>query len=182
MLNDDDNVTCATVLFNCGKSITTNVKNLQEMETLKNLIEDAGVDVPIPIINLDYETFSIILLYVQSTRENPERVSSPTSYEMLTWETEFYNQHVQNHWEYVLLGVNYLDAPHLRTLIEKAQAFALRDCKTPIEIRLRLRGTTPLLTHEEEEALVHAEPFLTETDPSYALQEKQKGTRKKTKT
>lgn len=154
---DEVNVKTGTLVFGCGKSIETNARNLMQMQTLKNLIEDAGLDLAIPIVNMSYDVFLIVLQYVHQTRRNSERISS--SHLLNEWEHTFFEQVCRAYWQEVLQASNYLDVPHLRTLIEKAIALELKQCKTVVEIQNTLQKQH-LLTKEEEQQVTEEHAFI----------------------
>lgn len=74
--------------------VTLPVRLAKKMETLKNLIEDAGVDNPIPLPNIDSATFQFIVNYATDREEEEEK------YELNLNDTQFFR---------LLIAANYLD-------------------------------------------------------------------------
>jgi len=124
-------------------------------KTIENLIEDAGVDLPIPLPNVNGKILGKIIHYCKHHTENPdldnkdEDVSSGT-YVISEWDQEFCQVDHPTLFE-LILAANYLDIQSLLDVTCKTVAKIIRG-KTPEEIR-KIFNIVNDFTPEEEDQI-----------------------------
>tara|TARA_R110002072_G_scaffold45565_7_gene127017 strand:- start:19683 stop:20168 length:486 start_codon:yes stop_codon:yes gene_type:complete len=121
-----------------GQDFKVEVKVAKQSETVKNLIEDAGVKAPIPLPNVSGKILSKVVEWCKYHTEHPTVVSEeqkdekPSS-EISAWDLEFTKVDQPTLFE-LILAANYLDIKGLLSLVCKTVANMIKG-KTPEEIR-----------------------------------------------
>ena len=116
---------------------------LQLSATLKNLIEDAGVNTEIPVPNVDTKTLDFILEYLKYHTEHPEEHSNFISNgvkdeDIGTWDLPWAENMNNIVLAYVTLAANFLDIESLLHLTCKVIARKIKG-KNPDEIKKALK-------------------------------------------
>jgi len=158
-VNPDDNVT----LVSCdGQECTVTVKVAQMSETVKHLIEDTGIENPIPLPNVTGKILTKVVEYCKHHSENPEPESEKKEKrtdDISPYDQEFCKVDQQTLFE-LILAANYLDIKSLLDLTCKTVANMIKG-KTPEEIK-KVFGIDKDFTPEEEEAVRKENPWLGE--------------------
>ena len=119
-----DEVTLMTV---DGETFTVEQEVAEKSKTIKNLIEDAGLDNPIPLPNVSGSILKMIVTYAMYHNTHTE------SDESKTWDSEFFTME-QSELFAIILAANYLDYPELLDASCQSVANMIKG-KTPEEIR-----------------------------------------------
>lgn len=109
-MSDDDQVTLES---QDQQSFAVEVKVAKMSETIKNLIEDAGVDNPIPLPNVTGKILAKVVEYCKYHTEHPTAVSEDKKDEKRTddiigWDLDFCKVDQATLFE-LILAANYLD-------------------------------------------------------------------------
>lgn len=140
-----------------GMDVTIARKVAELSKTVKNLIDDAGIEDPIPLPNVEGNILLKVVEYMKHYTENPVVESKDEKADKTTdisgWDLE-YCQIDQPTLFKVILASNYLDIEPLLNLTCRSVANLIKG-KTPEEIR-KTFNITDSFTHEEE-AQVRAE-------------------------
>jgi S-phase kinase-associated protein 1 len=141
---EDSVVTCET-----SDGITFNVqfKMIIQSETLKNLVEDVGINYTIPIPNVNSKSFKKILEYLSHPRET-------------SWDANFTAQMPQDDLFELLLATNFLDIKSLMNLLCSAAASSMNN-KSVEELR-EMFGMENDFTEAEERENAEANKWVEE--------------------
>lgn len=139
-----------------GQNFQVEVEVAKKSETIKNLIEDAGTDSPIPLPNVTGKILTKVVEYCKYHYEHPELTVKKEGEEEKTvggdeicsWDLEFCKIDQPTLFD-LILAANYLDVKQLLDLACKTVANMIKG-KTPEEIR-KLFNITNEFTPEEEE-------------------------------
>ena len=153
---DDDQV---TLLSQEGQEFQVTVKVAKMSETVRNLIEDAGIDNPIPVPNVEGHVLAKVLEYCKYHTENPTLVSAEEednkedepqrTDDIIGWDLEFTKVDQSTLFE-LILAANYLDIKELLDLTCKTVANMIKG-KTPEEIRKTFNIKNDFTPEEEEQ-------------------------------
>lgn len=148
---DDDQVTLQT---QDGQSFEVEVGVAQMSETLKNLIEDAGIDDPIPLPNVSGKILAKVLEYCKYHRENPEAEKKIIDEKVpdltiIPWDLDYCKVDQATLFE-LILAANYLDLKSLLDLTCKTVANMIKG-KQPEEIRKTFNIKNDFTPEEEEQ-------------------------------
>ena len=141
-------------LLSCdGKSFKVKVQVAEMSETVKHLIEDTGIEMPIPLPNVTGKILEKVIEYSTHHTENPTKGENGENLEQNTeditpWDKNFVNVEQATLFE-LILAANYLDIKCLLELTCKTVANMIKG-KTPEEIRQTF-GIKNDFTPEEEE-------------------------------
>lgn len=134
-----------TLMSNEGDSFTVDVRVAKMSETVKNLVEDAGTDNPVPLPNVSSKVLAKVIEYCKYHFEHPTVVSdeggsndnnsssSKRTDDIIGWDLEFCKVDQPTLFE-LILAANYLDIKELLDLTCKTVANMIKG-KTPEEIR-----------------------------------------------
>jgi len=132
--NDDEKI---TLQANDGQSFTVPLAEAKMSETVKNLIEDAGVANAIPLPNINGPVLAKVVEYCRYHNEHPAVMSedkdSKRTDDIIAWDVEFCNVPQPLLFE-LILAANYLDIKSLLDVTCKTVANMIKG-KTPEEIR-----------------------------------------------
>ena len=124
-----------------GQDFKVEVKVAKMSETVKNLIEDAGVSAPIPLPNVTGKILKKVVTYAKYHTENPTAVSATDKMRdekrtdnIISWDQDFCNVDQPTLFE-MILAANYLDMKDMLDLCCKVVANMIKG-RTPEEIRL----------------------------------------------
>lgn len=115
---DDDQVTLQS---QDGQDFTVLVKVAKMSETIKNLIEDAGIDAPIPLPNVTAKILTKVVEYCQYHTDNPtpvvdeEKKDEKRTDDIIGWDLDFCRVDQPTLFE-LILAANYLDIKPLLDL------------------------------------------------------------------
>lgn len=140
-----------------GQEFTVSLDAIQKSETVRNLIEDAGIESPIPVSNVTGDVLKEIILYCEhhhaqgDTRPVSEGNADEKRTDDITpWDLDFCKVSQERLFQYVL-AANYLDIKSLLDLTCKTIANMIKG-KTPAQIRETF-GIEDDFTPEEEEQI-----------------------------
>ena len=125
-----------------GQDFKVEVKVAKMSETVKNLIEDAGVSAPIPLPNVTGKILEKVVTYAKYHTQNPTAVSEVADKmreekrtdNIISWDRDFCNVDLPTLFE-MILAANYLDMKDMLDLCCKVVANMIKG-GTPEEIRL----------------------------------------------
>ena len=152
-----------------GKMYKVPVEIAKMSETIKNLIEDAGIDNPIPLPNVNSKSLELTIEYCKYHYEHPtvvteeandakeakeakegEKVEKRTD-NMSPWDADFTKRiPTQEDLFALILASNYLDIKDLLDVTCQAVANMVKG-KTPEEIRLAFNIKNEFTPEEEEQ-------------------------------
>lgn len=150
-MSDDDVVILQSM---DGQEFRMEVKVAKMSETIKNLIEDAGVDHVVPLPNVTGKIFAKVVEYCKYHTEHPvsvvtEEKEKRIDDDIIGWDLDFtVNVDQQTLFE-LILAANYLDIKDLLDMLCKTIAKQLVG-KTPQQIK-DMFGIKVDFTPEEEE-------------------------------
>ena len=131
---DDDQV---TFVSQDGQDFKIEVRAAKMLVTMKNLIEDSGIDTPIPVPNITGKVLGKVIEYCKYHTENPVVAPEPGAEkrtdDICHWDREFCSVDQQTLFS-LLLAANFLDVKDLLQLVSKSIANLIKG-KTPAEIR-----------------------------------------------
>ena len=137
-----------------GQEFELEVKTAKMSETIKHLIEDAGVEDKIPLPNVDGKILKKVVEYMKYHIENPlpegDESAEKRTDDIIPWDKDFMNVDQATMFE-LILAANYLDVKDLLDLTCKTVANMIKG-KTPEEIRKTFNIKNEF-TPEEEEAV-----------------------------
>jgi S-phase kinase-associated protein 1 len=150
-MSDDDVVILQSM---DGQEFRMEVKVAKMSETIKNLIEDAGVEQMVPLPNVTGKIFAKVAEYCKYHTEHPtsvvtEEKEKRTGDDIIGWDLDFTANVDQQTLFELILAANYLDIKDLLDLLCKTIAKQLVG-KTPQQIK-DLFGIKVDFTPEEEE-------------------------------
>lgn len=120
------------------KKFTLPLKAAKLSLTVKNLIEDAGLDHPIPLPNVEAKILEKVVAYLNHHSEHPEVQTEEKKDERRTDDISDYDRNLcmvdQNTLFYMILAANYLDIKGLLDVTCKTVANMIKG-KTPDEVR-----------------------------------------------
>lgn len=140
---------------NDGKEFKVPLDAIKVSETVRNLMEDAGIEDVIPLPNVTGEVLESVILYCVHHMENPTPVSEEDKKDekrtddITPWDLEFCKVEQDRLFEY-LLAANYLDIKPLLDLCCKTVANMIKG-KTPEEIRATFNIDRDFTPEEEEQ-------------------------------
>lgn len=149
---DDDQVVLQS---QDGVDFKVEVKVAKMSETIKNLIEDAGIDAPIPLPNVTGKILSKVVEYCKYHTENPtlvkndEKKDEKRTDDIIGWDLDFCKVDQPMLFE-LILAANYLDVKELLDLTCKTVANMIKG-KTPDEIRRTFNIKNDFTPEEEEQ-------------------------------
>lgn len=149
---DDDQVVLQS---QDGVDFKVEVKVAKMSETVKNLIEDAGIDSPIPLPNVTGKILSKVVDYCKYHTENPtlvkkdEKKDEKRTDDIIGWDLDFCKVDQPMLFE-LILAANYLDVKELLDLTCKTVANMIKG-KTPDEIRRTFNIKNDFTPEEEEQ-------------------------------
>ena len=137
-----------------GQDFEVEVRVAKMSETVRNLIEDAGIDNPIPLPNVTGKILSKVVEYCVYHTEHPTPVSEDKKDEKRTddiipWDLDFCKVDQATLFE-LILAANYLDIKPLLDLTCKTVANMIKG-KTPEEIRKTFNIKNDFTPEEEEQ-------------------------------
>lgn len=153
---DEDQVTLQS---QDGQDYKVLVKVARQSETIKNLIEDAGVEAPVPLPNVTGRILAKVVEYCNYHVEHPTEIKKEgdgaaseekRSDDIIGWDLDFMKVDQPTLFE-LILAANYLDIKELLDLTCKTVANMIKG-KTPEEIRKTFNIKNDF-TPEEEEAV-----------------------------
>lgn len=140
-----------------GQELPVSLDAIQQSETVKNLIDDAGIESPIPVSNVTDDVLKDIIRYCEyhhaqgDTRPVSEGNADEKRTDDITpWDLNFCKVSQERLFEYVL-AANYLDIKSLLDLTCKTIANMIKG-KTPAQIRETF-GVKDDFTPQEEEQI-----------------------------
>ena len=143
----------ATLQSQDGQEFKVEIKVAKMSETIKNLIEDAGVDHPIPLPNVSGKILSKVVEYVRHHSESPvvqsEKTDDKRTDDINDWDLDFCKIDQTMLFE-LILAANYLDIKNLLDLTCKTVANMIKG-KTPEEIRKTFNIKNDFTPEEEEQ-------------------------------
>lgn len=138
-----------------NQEFKTNVKTIRMSETIKNLIEDVGIEAPIPLPNVAGKILDKVVMYCKWHTENPQKEETEKkddekrTDDIIGWDLDFCKVDQPTLFE-LILAANYLDIKGLLDLCCKTVANMVKG-KTPEEIRLMFNITNDFTPQEEEQ-------------------------------
>ena len=137
-----------------GQDFKIIVKVAQMSETVKNLIQDTGIDAPIPLPNVTGKILTKVVEYCQYHTEHPtttteEKKDEKRTDDIIPWDQEFCKVDQATLFE-LILAANYLDIKPLLDLTCKTVANMIKG-KTPEEIRKTFNIKNDFTPEEEEQ-------------------------------
>ena len=154
-MSDDDHVTLQSL---DDQEFRITVKTAKMSDTIKNLIEDAGTDLPIPLPNVTGKILKKVVEYCVYHTDNPTPVSAATAAaageekrtdDLCTWDIDFCKVDQPTLFE-LILAANYLDIKGLLDATCKTVANMIKG-KTPEEIRKTFNIVNDFTPEEEEQ-------------------------------
>ena len=154
-MSEEDNI---TLISQEGDEFQVAVEVAKKSETIKNLIEDIGVDDgKIPLPNVTSKILAKVIEYCNWHHENPTAVPEDNKDEdepcrtddIIEWDLEFCKVDQPTLFELVL-AANYLDIKELLDLTCKTIANMIKG-KTPEEIRKTFNIKNDFTPEEEEQ-------------------------------
>ena len=136
-----DEVTLLTV---DGATFTVEQEVAEKSKTVKNLIEDAGTDNPIPLPNVTGPVLKKIVAYAEYHHSHSE------GDETQAWDQQFFTMEQSDLFE-LILAANYLDYPELLDRSCQTVADMIKG-KTPEEIRTLFNIKCDFSSEELEQA------------------------------
>jgi len=138
-----------------GQDFKVEVKVAYMSNTIKDLIEDAGVDLPIHLPNVTGEVLRKVVEYCKYHTLNPdlnkkteEEEHDSTKFTICEWDVEFCKVEQSTLFE-LIMAANYLDIKDLLDLTCKTVAGMIKG-KTPEEIRTMFNIVNDFTPEEEE--------------------------------
>merc|ERR1712010_36067 len=131
--------------------VSLDVANMSE--TIKNMIEDTGADVAIPLPNVSGKDLSKVIEYctykVNAAKKNADGNPTVAEEDVKTWENEFVKVDQGTLFQ-LILAANYLNIKELLDLTCHSVASMIRG-KSPEEIRKAFNIKNDFTPEEEEE-------------------------------
>ena len=140
-----------TLVSNDGQEYSASQAAVEKCQTVKDSIEDVGVDTPIPLPNVTGDILKKVLTYAKYDLEHPEVENDKK--EISEWENQFLEMDQTTLFS-MILAANYLNYPRLLDLCCKSVANMIKG-KTVEEIRKVFNVQNDFT--EEEEKQVEAE-------------------------
>eukprot|EP00916_Digyalum_oweni_P025274 GHVL01041651.1.p1 GENE.GHVL01041651.1~~GHVL01041651.1.p1 ORF type:complete len:164 (-),score=29.34 GHVL01041651.1:110-601(-) len=135
------------------------VRNVSRSTLISNIIEDAGIEEEIPLIQVSTETLKKVLLYCNHwvSNEPPEIAkplvdSTPLKNQIDDWDHDFVAELSKQQLLDLILAANFLNIPTLLDLLCAKLADQIRG-KSPEEIRTFLGITNDYTPDEEQQML-----------------------------
>lgn len=149
---DDEQV---TLMSSDGQVFTLSVIVAKQSETVKNLIEDAGIENAIPLPNIKGDVLKRVVEYCVWHHEHPqlkteEKKDEKRTDDIVGWDMEFCKLMKQEELFELILAANYLDIKELLDLTCKTVANMIKG-KTPDEIRKTFNIKNDFTPEEEEQ-------------------------------
>jgi S-phase kinase-associated protein 1 len=148
---DDETVTLQS---NDGQEFKVGLAQAKMSETIKNLIEDAGTELAIPLPNITGAVLAKVIEYANYHVQHPtvaaaEDKDSKRTDNIIGWDLEFCKIEQPLLFE-LILAANYLDIKELLDLTCKTVANMIKG-KTPEEIRKTFNIKNDFTPEEEEQ-------------------------------
>jgi len=118
-------------------------------ETIKNMIEDTGMDAPIPLPNVSSKILAKVIEYCKHHVEAKKAEGAPSEEDTKNFDTEFVKVDQATLFE-LILAANYLNIKTLLDLTCMTVANMIKG-KTPEEIRKTFNIKNDFTPEEEEE-------------------------------
>lgn len=144
-----------TLLSQDGKDFKIILEVARMSETIKNLIEDSGIDNPIPLPNVSSDILEKVVTYCTYHHAHPVAVVSEENKDekrtddIGAWDAEFCKIDQKTLFD-LILAANYLDIKDLLDLTCKTVANMIKG-KTPEEIRKTFNIKNDFTPEEEEQ-------------------------------
>jgi S-phase kinase-associated protein 1 len=149
-MDEYDSEEVLTLISSDGEDMELPVKVAQMSETIRNLIEDTGIDAPIPLPNVTGKILRKIIEYFTYHSENPGNAcTGEGSEDICEWDRQFLNVDQETLFE-LILAANYLDIKTLLDVCCKTVANMIKG-KTPEEIRRTFNIKNDFTPEEEEQ-------------------------------
>lgn len=132
-----------------GREFKVEQQAAQLCVTVRNLIEDAGTDNPIPLPNVSGKTLERVIIYCKHRIENPT-TEEPKDGEITGWEADFVKELGKEELFELVLAANYMDVKPLLDLGCQVIANMIKG-KTPEEIRKTFDIKNDFTPEEEEQ-------------------------------
>lgn len=145
---DDDKVKLSS---QDGQDFEVEVRVAKMSDTVRNLIEDAGIENPIPLPNVTGKILAKVVEYCNQHINDPvseEKTDEKRTDDIIPWDLDFCKVDQETLFE-IILAANYLDIKPLLDVTCKTVANMIKG-KTPEEIR-KTFGIENDFTPEEEE-------------------------------
>mmetsp|Transcript_11624 Transcript_11624/g.40437 ORF Transcript_11624/g.40437 Transcript_11624/m.40437 type:complete len:158 (-) Transcript_11624:2894-3367(-) len=123
-----------------------------ESQTVKNMIEDTGVDTPIPLPNVSSKVLALVIEYCKyhvEASKTTEDKNARSEDELKAWDADFVKVDQGTLFE-LILAANYLNIKNLLDLTCLTVANMIKG-KTPEEIRKTFNIKNDFTPEEEEE-------------------------------
>ena len=131
-----------------GQDFQVEVGVAKMSETVKNLIQDAGVDASVPLPGVTGKILEKIVDYMKYHTEHPT-IENKEDYAVTTWDLDFCKVDQPTLFE-MILAANYLDIKGLLDLTCKTVANMIKG-KTPEEIRITFGIKSDFSENEQEQ-------------------------------
>lgn len=148
-MSEEDDQVC--LLSSEGEKIEIDIKVAKMSETIKNLIEDTGIEDAIPLPNVNAKILKKVIEYCNHHVDNPVPVSDEEEKrtdDIAPWDANYCKVDQATLFE-LIMAANFLDIKPLLDLTCKTVANMIKG-KGPEEIR-KLFGIVNDFTPEEEE-------------------------------
>jgi S-phase kinase-associated protein 1 len=123
-----------------------------ESQAVKNMIEDTGIDAPIPLPNVSSKILAKVIEYckyhVENQKTNEDKPATPED-EIKAWDADFVKVDQATLFD-LILAANYLNIKNLLDLTCQTVADMIKG-KTPEEIRKTFNIKNDFTPEEEEE-------------------------------
>lgn len=150
-ISGDDEV---TLISSDGENFKTIVRVANMSETIRNLLEDTGVDAPVPLPNVTGKILAKVIEFCTYHTEHPipaaeDGKDEKRTDDIIPWDQEFCKVDQATLFE-LILAANYLDIKPLLDLTCKTVANMIKG-KTPEEIRKTFNIKNDFTPEEEEQ-------------------------------
>ena len=143
-----------------GQEFTMPLEHANMSVTIKNLVEDAGIENPIPLPNVEGKILALIIEYCKYHVENPtvvteekkegEKPEEKRTDNMEPWDKAFLDKLAQADLFALILASNYLDIKDLLD-VSCQQVANMIKARTPEEIRAVFNIKNEFTPEEEEQ-------------------------------
>lgn len=145
-MSDDDRVVLQS---SDGAIFNVSVKVAKMSETIKNLIEDSGTGVTIPLPNVTGKILAKMVEYSEYHTDNPDVVGENRDNGFSDWDLKFIQVDQPTLFE-IILAANYLDIKNLLELSCKTVAKEIKG-KNADEVRATFNIKNSFTPEEEEQ-------------------------------
>ena len=130
-----------------GQEFKVEVKIAKLSETMKNLIEDIGIEEPIPVPNVTGKILSKVVEWSKYHSEHPTAANEKPTENIISWDAEFCKVDHSTLFE-LILAANFLNIKDLLNLTCNVVASMIKG-KTPEEIRKTFNIVNDFTADEE---------------------------------